>query len=169
MTKPRNSKTTIEDQLAEFTDRILDDRKVKQDEATFAPDPDLRSLEQTAQHLKNTFGNDGPDEIAIQRMRNNIIEGWKKEGNAVSESFWQKLLKVIIPSEQKWQSQQSRQRLSIAVSLAVLVVLMLISIPFLDTTGSVQPAASGQNLNALVIIAFGGLILLALWFFRRKP
>jgi len=168
MTKPRNSNINLEDQLAEFTDRILNDKDTKQDEATFAPDPNLRALEQTAQHLKNAFGNNDPDEVAIQRMHGNIIRQWQQEKSKVSEPFWQKWVKALSPSEQKWQSQQSRQRFSIAVSLAVLIVLMLVSLPFMDTTGSTQPAASGQNPNVLVFIVLGGLILLGLWFFRRK-
>lgn len=169
MTKPRNSKPNLEDQLADYTDRILARKAVKQDEATFAPDPDLCALEQTALRLKTALGNDDPDEAAIQRMRSNIIGGWQRGESKVSDPFWQKWIKTLKPSEQKWQSQRSRQRLSMALSLAALIVLMLISIPFLSATGSSQPGASGQNLNAIVLIALFGLILLAVRFFRRKP
>ncbi len=169
MTKPRNSKPNLEDQLADYTDRILSRKAVKQDEATFAPDPDLRALEQTALRLKTAFGNDGPDEAAIQRMRSNVIEGWQRGESKVSDPFWQKWIKAFKPSDQKWQSQRSRQRFSMALSIATLIVLMLISIPFLSTTGSSQPGASGQTLNAVVLIALCGLILLAVWLFHRKP
>ena len=168
MTKPQKSKTTIEDQLVEFTDNILDDTDIDQDEATFAPDPDLRALEETVLHLKRTFDDTDPDEVAIQRMRNNIVREWRQEEIELSQPFWHKWIQALKPSEQKWQSRQSRQRLSMAISLAALLVLMLISIPFMDATGSNQPGASGQNPGAVVIIVFGGLILLVLWLFRRK-
>ena len=169
MTKPRNSKLTIEDQLADYTDRILAREVVKQDEATFAPDPDLRALEQTALYLKQSLSNGDPDEATIQRMHNNIIGQWQQEKSTGSVPFWQKWIAAFKPSEQKWQSQQSRQRLNLAFSLAALIVFMLVSIPFMNTTGSNQPGASGQNLNTIVLIAFGGLILLAVWLCRRKP
>jgi LPXTG-motif cell wall-anchored protein len=159
----------MEDQLAEYTDSILNDQDFKQDEATFAPDPELRALEETALRLKHSFGNDDPDEVAIQRMHNNIVREWRQEKAKASQPFWQKWIQMLKPSEQKWQSRQSRQRFSMALSLTVLVVLMLVSIPFLNTTGSNQPAAGGQNFSAVVLIALGGLILLGLWLFRRKP
>ena len=169
MTKPRNSKLTIEDQLADYTDRILAREVIKQDEATFAPDPDLRALEQTALYLKHSLSNDDPDEATIQRMHNNIIGQWQQEKSTGSEPFWQKWIAAFKPSEQKWRSQQSRQRLNLAISLVALIVLMLVGIPFMNITGSNQPGASGQSFNSIVLIVFGGLILLAVWLFRRKP
>ena len=169
MTQPRKNNPDVEDQLVEFTDRILAKEAIKQDEATFAPDPDLRALEQTALRLKNAFGDEDPSEVAIQHMRDNIVRQWQQGENKTKELFWKKWVQALRPSEQKWQSQRSRQRFSMALSLATLVVLMLVGIPFLNSTGSNQPGASGQTLNAIVLIAFGGLILLALWFFRRKP
>ena len=169
MTKPRNSKLTLEDQLADYTDRILAKEAVKQDEATFAPDPDLRALEQTALYLKQSFENDDPDETVIQRMHNNIIGQWQQEKSKVSEPVWQKWIETFKPSEQRWQSQKSRQRLYLAFSLVALIGLMLVSIPFMNITGSNQPGASGQNLNVIVLVSFGGLILLVVWLFRRRP
>lgn len=169
MTKPRNRKSTVEDQLAEYTDRILNDQSIKQHEATFAPDPEMRDLEETALHLKTVFGNSDPDEVTIQRMHNNIIGEWQQAKNKHGEPFWQRWLEAFKPSGQKWQSQRERQRISIALSLAVLIVLMLIGIPLMSTPGPGQPGASGQNLNGIYLVVFGGLILLVLWLFRRKP
>ena len=165
MTKPHNSKTTIEDQLVKYTDSVLNDQKM----ATFAPDPELRALEETVLHLKQTLGQDDPDEAAIQRIRNNILWQWKQQEREESRPFWQTWLQVIKQPNNKWQSRQSRQRFNLAVSMAAIVVLLLVSIPFIDTTSSNQPAASGQYLNVPAIIIFGGLILLAMWLFRRKP
>ena len=169
MTQPQNHNKTIEDQLADFTDRILADKQVEQDEATLAPDPELRALEQTSLRLKHAFGNEPPEEAAIQRMQRNIIKQWKQEQAEASQSIWQKWFKYFKAPEQKWQSQSSRQRFSMAVSFAVIAVLLLVAIPLLNGPTSNQPGASGQNCNSIALIVVGGLILLAVWLFRRKP
>lgn len=168
MTQPQNHKKTIEDQLADFTDRILADKHVEQDEATFAPDPDLRALEQTSLRLKIAFGNELPEEAVIQRMQRNIIKQWNQEQEEASQSIWQKWFKYFKAPEQKWQSQRSRQRFNMAVSFAVIAVLLLVAIPLLNDPTPNQPGASGQNLNSIVLIVVGGLILLVMWLFRRK-
>ena len=168
MTKPQNNKSTIEDQLADFTDRILAEEKVEQDEATFAPNPDLRALQQTSLRLKDAFGDDALDEEVIQRMQRNIIKQWRQQEVEKRVSVWQKLTGFFKGNDQKWQSQRSRQRLSMALSLATLAVLLLVAIPFLNNPGSGQPGASGQNPSVFVLVAFGGLVLLTLWLLRRK-
>ena len=50
----------------------------------------------------------------------------------------------------------------------IVVALLLVSIPILNGTNFDQPAASGQNLNLGVLAILGGLILLAILFFRHK-
>jgi hypothetical protein len=168
MNKPQNDNRTIEDQLADFTDQILEEN-ANQDKNPFVPDPELRALEQTALRLKNAFREDGPSEAVIERMRQNIVLQWKQQESKTSEPFWKRFLSACQPFGQKWQSQRNRQRWNLAVFLATAAFLMLVSIPLLNKVSSIQPAASGQNLNVTIFIAFGGLILLALWFFRRKP
>jgi len=168
MTKPQNNKRTIEDQLADFTDRILAEERIERDEATFAPDPDLRALEMTSLQLKDAFGDDTLDNEVIQRMQRNIIKQWHQQEGEARVSIWQKLTGFFKGNGQQWQSQRSRQRLSMALSLATVVVLLLVAIPFLDESGFSQPATSGQNTGVFVLVAFGGLILLALWLLRRK-
>lgn len=158
----------IDDQLADFTDRILEE-STEEDKNPFTSDPELRALEQTALHLKNAFREDGPSEAVIQRMRQNIVLQWKGQESKASAPSWKKFLSALKLPGQKWQSQRSRQRWSLAISLATIAVLMLVSIPLLNKVSSDQPAASGQTLNASVVVAFVGLILLAAWFFRRKP
>lgn len=168
MTKPQDNKNTIEDQLADFTDRILAEEKVEQDEATFAPDLDLRALQQTSLQLKDAFGDETLDEVVIQRMQRNIIKQWRQQEEETRVTAWQKLTDFFKGNNQKWQSQRSRQRLTMALSLATLAVLLLVTLPFMNNPGSGQPGASGQNPSVFILVAFGGLILLALWLLRRK-
>lgn len=169
MTKPQENNQSIEDQLADYTDSILSASNFEQDEATFAPDPELRALQQTALHLKEAFGNDDPEEAVIQRIQRNVVNQWQQTDREEKTTNWQTWIEKIRPTERKWQSQRSRQRFSMALSLAALAVLLLVAIPLLNVTDINQPGASGQNLNVYALIALGVLILLAVWLFRRKP
>jgi hypothetical protein len=166
MNKSNNDHRIIEDQLADFTDRMLE-RTAVEDKEKLAQDPELRALEQTAQRLKSAFSEDGPSEEVIQKMRQNIILEWKQRESQASNSFWRKFSFVQKPREQKWQSQRDRQHWSMIRSLASLAVVMLISILLLNKTDFDQPAASGQSLNSGVLAATG-VLLLFLWIIRRK-
>jgi hypothetical protein len=167
MNKPQNNNRTVEDQLADFTDQILA-RTAEEGTDPLAPDPELRALQQTALRLKNAVPKDGPSEAVIYRMRQNIVMQREQQETKASEPFWQSFLSARKPSGRKWQSQHSRRRQNLRISLAAVVLLLIVSIPLMYKDTPVQPAASGQSLNASLLIAFGGLILLALLFFRRK-
>ncbi len=169
MNKSQNKTGSIEDQLADFTDQILDEESPKQGNPPFATDPELRALEQTVQRLKHAFDEDGPSEAAIRRMRKNIVMQWQAGERKQNESFWEKITVVFNISRHKWRSQRSRQYQSLGFSLAAVAMVMLVSIFLLKGVGSEQPAASGQTLSAGFLIAFSVLFLLTLWFFRRKP
>jgi hypothetical protein len=168
MNKPQNNKNTIEDQLADFTDKILEENKEEELNLT-SLDPELRSLQQTILRLKSALPEDSPSEAVIQRMRQNVIQRWQQQEKKASEPFWNRFLPARKSPVQKWQSQESRRRQSLAISLAAGFFLLLVSIPLVNNVTSAQPAASGQNLNVTLFIALGGgLFLLILWFFHRK-
>jgi hypothetical protein len=164
---PKN-KYALDDQFADFTDKILDEETVNEMDTPFSPDPELRALEQTALRLKTAFGKDGPSEATIHRMRQNIMMQWQQQQSKENEPIWKKWKLALHSPGRKWQSQRSRQRWSMAVSLAVLFALMLVSFPLLKGLPPDQPAASGHSLNAGILVAFGGLVLLAILYFRRK-
>jgi hypothetical protein len=163
MNELKKNKQDIDDQLADFTDQILSKEITQKDENPFAPDRELRALEQTALRLKNAFKDDGPSETVIQRMHQKIAMHQQQEKKK-SEPFWSNW----IPSRQKWQPQHRRQRVGMILYAATVLGLFLISIFLFNGGYSDQPAASGQNLSAGFLVAVGGLILFAIWFFRRK-
>ena len=168
MNKSKKDNDSVDEQLAAFTDQILEGNS-EEDKISFPPDPEIRALQQTALHLKNAIPKDEPSEAAIYRMRQNIVMKWKQQNTKINEPFWKRFFFARKSSEQKWQSQYSRQRQSQLISLAAIVFLLFVSIFLLGKVASFQPAVSGQNLNTSLFIAIGGLILLALWFYRRKP
>ena len=167
MNKSKKNKTTPEDQLVNFTDNILSENTVELDATPFAPDPKLRDLQHTALRLKNAFREDGPSEEVIQRMRKNIVTQWQQESKK-SKPFWEKWLNLLQPSNQGWQSQRRRQRISMFSYAAVVLGVFLISIFLLNGAYSDQPAATGHNLGAGFLVAFIGAIVLAILFFRSK-
>jgi len=160
MNEHQNNKRTIDDELADFTDHILSEN----DENPVTPNPELHTLKNTALRLKNAFPDDGPNQVAIQRMHKNIVTQLKQNEIIESEPIWKRWM----PSSRKWRSQRSRQRFSMAISLSLLVALMLVSIPFLNGNSADQPATGVQNLNVSLVVIFSGLILLAIWIGRRK-
>lgn len=168
MNESQNNKSTIDDQLANFTDLLLNEKTAKKDESPFASDPELRALEETVLHLKNTFGENGPSEAAIRRMQKNINREWQQQKVAASKPFWEKWFPIFQPTKQKWQSRRSRQR-SVIFSYAVLMVgLLLISVLLFNGVYSEHPAASGHYLNIGLLFASGGLVLLVIFLYRHK-
>lgn len=158
------NKKTIDDQLADYTDNILNEKTAEVDETPFAPDPKLHVLEQTALRLKNAFRDDGPSEEVIRRMHKNIIIQWQQQESQKSAPIW----KNWLPIGQKFQSQRSLQRFRMAVSLGTLLAILFTGVYFLHGTGTEQFAASGQNLNINIVFIVGGLVLLAVWINLRK-
>lgn len=167
MNKSKKDNLALEDQLANFTDQILE-KTTEENTPTFDQDPELRALQQTAQRLKNALHDDGPGEAAIQRMHQNILLEWKQRESQANKSIWRRLSALLKPREQSWQSQRNRQRWNTIMSLAGVAGVMLMSIFLLNKGDFEQPAASGQNLNSGVLAVTSVLILLVLWIFRRK-
>jgi len=164
MNKPQKNNKNIDDQLANYTDTILNKETAKEDENPLSSSSDLCALEKTALRLKQAYHDDGPSDEVIQRMRKNIAQQWQQQENRQAESFWSKWL----PVRQKWQSKRSRQRLYLAISLTALSVVLLVCIPFFNEIDSNQPATSGQYLNNVVLAVSVGLIFIAIWLVRRK-
>ena len=163
MNEKQNNKLDIEDQLANFTDLILE-KTAKKDENPFAPDPELRALEETVLRLKKTFQEDRPNEAILTRMHKNIVTQWQQEKNRKSEHSWEKW----IPSRQKWIPQRSRQQLSMLSFAAMVLVVFFISIFFFNGVYTDQPAATGQNLTAGFLVTIIAVIVFAISFFRRN-
>ena len=168
MKKSNNDERFKKDQLVDFTDHILNEKKTIEDKTSFATDPELRALEQTAMRLKQAFHEDGPSEMAIKRMHNHIVTQWQEEKIKKNQPFWEKWITTTIPSVQQWQSQRNRQRRSIAISVTALVILVLVCVPFFSGIDSDQTAASGHYLNFGLLAASGGLILFSIWLFHHK-
>jgi len=159
---PKNNKV-IDDQLADYTDNILNEKTTEVDESPFAPDSELRALEQTALRLKNAFRDDSPSKEVIQRMHKNIITQWQQQEDQKSAPFWEKWF----PSGKKWQSQNARQNKAVLLYAATVLGVFLISFLFFSGGYSDQPATTGHNLGIGILVAGLGIVAAA-WFFHRQ-
>lgn len=159
------AKLTLDDQLAEFTDRALDGVPSAQDEATLAPDPELRALEETVVRLRDAIPNEDPGEEVVSRMWE-VIQ--KQRSRKERKPFWQTVKEIFSPRT-SWQSRRARQRWTMTVSITVITVLLLVILPFMDGINAGLPGTSGGQISSqLVFGILGILILVALWLFRRR-
>lgn len=166
MNEPYNNDKTDEEELADFADQVLSEN-AEADQDPSAPDPEMRALQQTVLRLKKALPEDGPSDAAVFRMRQNIVRQWKQQENQPSSS-WKRSLSLHKLFGLRWESQDRRRRKTMVVYLGTALLLLLVSFPFLYDEPSLQPAASGHHWNASIFFAVSGLILLGLWFFRRK-
>ncbi len=139
-----------EDQLADFTDRVLAGKTA----ALASPsDPELRQLEETALRLSQAFPGRTPDEKTSKHM----LADFKSR------------LRRRDASRPAWQSQQTRRQIGLALAGAAILVSLVILVPFLTTGGgSTQGTAGLQPLNIGLLIGLGVVLILALWLVRRK-
>lgn len=168
MKKTPNNDRLIDEQLATFTDNILNGT-AKGNEDLSTTNNELHALQKTVLRLKNTFPEDGPSDEAIQRMRQNVIQQWKKQQESKSsQNFLTKFLSTLQFPRQKWQSQRHRRRRALTFSAAAAAFLLLLISPFVNRVGSPQLAASGQSLTFSLLILLGGSIGFAVWFYMRR-
>ena len=100
------AKLTLDDQLAEFTDRTLDGGLSAQDEATLAPDLELRALEETVLRLRDAIPNEDPGEEVVSRMWGEI----EKESNWKAQKPFRQTLKEIFSPQSNWRSRRTRPK-----------------------------------------------------------
>ncbi len=169
MTNPEKNEKILADQLAAYTDLLLSGNTHDREITSPVPDPDLNTLQLTALRLQTAFDSGEPDRATIQRMHRNIIQEWHRLEQRKLSTIWQGLMASFRAPRQKWASQQSRQRFSLIATLTAVTILLVMAVPFLNTTGDELAGTSGQHPSLYILIAIGALILLAVWLMRRRP
>jgi hypothetical protein len=154
-----------DDQLAEFTDRLLHGEEV---EMTLAEQSqELHDLQQTVARFANLAGRPSP--AMSQRIHGNLAAEWRRINKVEQpESFWVRGWNKVMG--RGWQSAHQRQRVaSLALALAVLM-LVFISAPFISPNGeSLLSAAGGSAALAISLVILGvALGSLIWWFIRRR-
>jgi hypothetical protein len=152
MTRSRKQTAQYQDdQLAEFTDRLLEG---KADEVASSTDPELRGLEETVLRLKRAFPKGVLDASSARRLQSDFQARVRKENRE---------------QQPAWRSRQSRQRLGLVLAGIAIVIVVLVITPLLPVdNGSILGTAGTQLPGIGLAIVLGALLLLALWQARRK-
>ena len=155
-----------DDQLAEFTDRLMRGEEV---EMTLAEQShELYDLQQMALRFARLTGR--PSQGVSQRIQANLAAEWRRQQAAAQpEPFWLQGWRKVA-GQSGWQSARQRQRFaSLALSIAVMVLIIL-SAPFISPNGeSLLSAARGSAAFAIILVVLGiALGSLVWWFIRRR-
>jgi hypothetical protein len=157
-----------DDQLAEFTDRVLRGEEV---EMTLAEQShELHDFQQTVLRFARPLAG-RPSQAMSQRIQANLAAEWRRQNaTAQPEPFWLQGWRKVTRQQSGWQSAHQRQRVvSLALAVAVMA-LILLSAPFISPNGeSLLSAARGSAALAITLvilsIALGSLVW---WFIRRR-
>ncbi len=142
------SSQNLDDQLADFTDRVLAEKT-----SALASDPELRQAEELILRLKQALPEQVLEEKAVKRLQADFKSRLRK-ANSVRSG---------------WHSQQTRQRLGLALAAAVILVTLVIFAPFLfNSSQNVQGTAGLQPQSFGWLIGLGVILALAIWLIRRK-
>ncbi len=142
------SSQNLDDQLADFTDRVLAEKTT-----ALASDPELRQAEELILRLKQAYPEQVLEEKAVKRLQADFKTRLRKANSA----------------RPGWRSQQTRQRIGLALAAAAVLVALVIFAPFLFTSsGNVQGTAGLQPQSIGWLIGLGVVLALAIWLVRRK-
>ncbi len=151
MTEQNKSTPTMDDRLADFTDRALDGKTTVLASGT---DRELRELENTVMRINRAFPKEALDEKTLKRMQ---------------ADFKSRARKASAPSRPIWQSQQSRQRFVLAFAMIAILAAIFVSLPFLNTgNGEIQGTAGINAGGTLLLVAIGCVIAILIWLRLRK-
>jgi hypothetical protein len=159
--KPYKSATQMDEELAEFTDRILSDQSVEE----MGVNEELRSLQGTVSQLKAIVKNT-PD-VTVQRIEKQLMNEWHKNQDPVEEkpSTWQKFLSVFRP----W-NDQPQQRWVLGSAFIVLFVIFIFVFPINQFIApDIQATAGDTDQYRLVLFVIATILVIGLlWFGRNK-
>lgn len=160
--KPSKSNLQLDNELADFTDRILSDQSP--DAAPIDPSDELQALKNTVLRLKATIKH-APDEVTMQQIEKKLVNEWHKNQGSVEKkpAIWKQLLSgSAFLSNQAWRGP--------ALAFLLLVFFLIIALPFSQLIApNIQATAgtTGQYQIVLFIVAVV-LVIGLLWFSRDK-
>ena len=155
----------LDNQLAEFVDRLLDDKAPQVFEAQ-VQDEELLELFDTVMRIKRAFGDESLDQSTARRIKTNLISEWHRGGySRKRKSIWQR----FTFQQTTWKSTAWRQR---AVGLAIVVLLILlfaIVYPFISSAEPTLTGAVDGQINLIPILLIFTLIIgIAYWLIQSR-
>lgn len=152
-----NETTEKDNELAEFTDRILEGRTERTASTT---DGELLSLEKTILRLTNAFPPEPLEDPKVKQMlvRLKARARREEEEQAARPSFWKRLFDI-----------QSNPQVGLLIAVAAVVVLAIVSIPALQQpTGSPISGTAISGTSIFPVLGLVGILIVIYWISRRK-
>lgn len=156
----------LNDQLAQFTDRVLAGQPLERSESEIAGD--LSDLQAVILEIHRTVSHDPPDRELASRIQRNVLTTWREEleRSASKRSLFSRIAPIFSSQQTGWRSSsQRRRRLAGQIALAAVIVLAIL-IPLAQSQGGLPAAATGETGTAIVvflILAIGSLTAWLLW------
>lgn len=151
MSQHENNK---DNQLADFADKAL---QGKLNLPASSSDAELVRLEETILRLKNTLPSDAPDSATSKQMLVRLKARMKREEEAEKIPVWKKLFDF-----------QSNPQVSMMLAVAMILILTVITVSSLDTSGNSAIGTANNTNNFLIGAGLILTLLLVYWVFRRK-
>ena len=163
----------LDDQLAEFTDRLLD-RKTSIDlQEVDSDDQTLLELQKMVARLANAFQDETVDEATAQRIEANLKHEWQKMGATQPEESpwhrWQQSFKARLPQWKPARTQKRAYALALASVTAIVVVVSLsLFFPEILTDQNLTGTELGDSFPFPALILFALVAGLLYLLFRNR-
>lgn len=156
----------MDEELAEFTDRILSGQSAEETTATITVDEALYPLENTVSQLKAAAKNPHP-QATMQRIEKQLINEWHKNQSLAEKkslarkNFW---------SGWRFWKNQPLPRLALAFALIAIFLIVILIFPVSQLiTPNIQASAGGTNQYQLSLFIVAAILVISLlWFGRNK-
>lgn len=152
-----NEHNEKDNELADFTDRVLGGRN---DQTASATDEELLGLEKTILRLSRAFPPEPLEDAKAKQMlvRLKARVRREEEEQASKPSFWKRFFDF-----------QANPQVSILVTVVAILVLIVVSIPAAQQPpgSSVSGTAFSGN-SIFTVIGLIGILLVFIWISRRK-
>ncbi len=143
-----------DDQLVDFADQALNG-KLKSSASTLTDE--LSGLEETILRLNSAFPLDPLDDAMVKQMHVRLKSRIRREEQNAKPSFWN-----------KWFGRNVSPQLGLAFAVLAILVVALVSTPFLTPSGSSTTGTASAPVNFVVVAGLAGMFFLLYWFMRRK-
>jgi hypothetical protein len=157
-----NKKFSQDEELSEFTDRVL---KGQMKHTASDSNEELRDLEETILRLHSTMPSSSLEESTKKQMLVRLNARIRREKEFPQKrSLWASLFNM------EWMRNSSRLQFAGAIGVIALIITAVVFSPGLIGTGgatTIGTALSGSNGFVLPTVLLG-LIVLILWLKRRK-
>lgn len=154
----------MDEELAEFTDRILSGQSAEETTATL--DESLYPLENTVSQLK-AAAKTPPPQATMQRIEKQLINEWHKNQSLAEKkslarkNFWS-----------GWQFWKNQPVPIVAMGFALIAIFLIVILIFPINqliTPNIQASAGGTNQYQLPLFIVAAILVIGLlWFGRNK-